>query len=215
MMIKATTAPGKTLLNANDHTLILIDYQPQMAFATASINGVALRNNVAIVANAAKAFAVSTILTTVSAESFSGPIFDEVRSALPSLKIIDRTSMNCWEDAAVVAEINRLGKSRIVIGGLWTSVCVADPVLSALDQDFDVYVITDACGDVSEEAHQRAIERMLQVGARPMTALQYLLELQRDWARTGTAGKTMSIVLPYGGSYGLGVVYAAKMIKAS
>jgi len=123
--------------------------------------------------------------------------------------------MNCWEDAAVVAEINRLGKSRIVIGGLWTSVCVADPVLSALDQDFDVYVITDACGDVSEEAHQRAIERMLQVGARPMTALQYLLELQRDWARTGTAGKTMSIVLPYGGSYGLGVVYAAKMIKAS
>ncbi len=214
-MIKATTAPGKTLLNANDHTLILIDYQPQMAFATASVDGVTLRNNVAIVANAAKAFAVSTILTTVSAESFSGPIVDEVRSALPSLKIIDRTSMNCWEDAAVVAEINRLGKSRIVIGGLWTSVCVADPVLSALDQDFDVYVITDACGDVSEEAHQRAIERMLQVGARPMTALQYLLELQRDWARTGTAGKTMSIVLPYGGSYGLGVVYAAKMIKAS
>src|SRR5258707_1136109 len=121
MMITATTAPGKALLNANDHTLILIDYQPQMAFATASVDGVTLRNNVAIVANAAKAFAVSTILTTVSAESFSGPIVDEVRSALPSLKIIDRTSMNCWEDAAVVAEINRLGKSRIVIGGLWTS----------------------------------------------------------------------------------------------
>jgi nicotinamidase-related amidase len=140
------------------------------AFATASIDGIALRNNVAIVANAAKAFAVSTILTTVSAESFSGPIFDEVRSALPSLRIIDRTSMNCWEDAAVVAEINRIGKSRIVIAGLWTSVCVADPVLSALDQDFDVYVIADACGDVSEEAYQRAIERMLQVGARPMTA---------------------------------------------
>jgi len=95
------------------------------------------------------------------------------------------------------------------------AVCVADPVLSALDQDFDVYVITNTCGDISEEAHQRAIERMLQVGARPMTALQYLLELQRDWARTGTAGKTTSIVLPYGGSYGLGVIYAAKMIKAS
>ncbi len=212
---RAAANAGATLLNPNDHALIMIDYQPQMAFATASIDGIRLRNNAALVANVAKAFAVPTILTTMSAKSFAGPIFDEVRSALPKVKILDRTTMNCWEDSAMIAEVNQLGKSRIVMSGLWTSVCVAGPVLSALDQNFDVYVIVDACADVCTDAHECAVERMIQLGARPMTALQYLLELQRDWARTQTAGKTTSIALTYGGTYGLGVVYAAKMIKSS
>ena len=92
--------------------------------------------------------------------------------------------MNTWEDAAVIAEVNGIGKPRIVLAGLWTSVCIVGPALSALDQGFEVYVIADACGDVSTEAHDRAMERMVQAGARPMTSLQYLLELQRDWARS-------------------------------
>jgi len=214
-MPKALAGPGRTLLSPHDHSLIMIDYQPQMAFATASIDGVMLRNNAALVANAARAFAVPSVLTTLSAEAYAGPILEEVRSALPSLKVLDRTNMNCWEDAAVIAEFNRHGNNRVVLCGLWTSVGVADTALSALDQDFDVYVIADACGDVSIDAHQRAIERMSQIGARPMTSLQYLLELQRDWARTETAGVTTSILLSYGGTYGLGISYAAKMIKAS
>jgi len=214
-MPQATTNPGKTLLDPRDHILVMIDYQPQLAFTTASIDGVQLRNNAALVAAAARAFSVPTILTTISAKSFSGPLFDEIRSTLPDLTIFDRTTMNCWEDDSVIAEINRLGKKRIVMSGLWTSVCVAGPTLSALDQDFDVYVITDACGDTSAEAHRSAIERMLQIGARPLTALQYLLELQRDWARTETAAKTTGAVLAHGGIYGLGVVYAAKMTNGN
>jgi nicotinamidase-related amidase len=213
-MPKASAVPGKTLLLPNDHTLILIDHQSQMAFATKSIDAVTLRNNAALVAKAAAEFKVSTILTTVAEKTFSGPMFDEIKSAFPGQKAIDRTSMNTWEDKAVIDEVNRIGKSRIVLGGLWTSVCIVGPALSAIDQGFEVYVIADACGDVSTEAHERAMERMIQIGARPMTSLQYLLELQRDWARSATYNETVATSIAHGGSYGLGLIYAKSMFGA-
>jgi nicotinamidase-related amidase len=211
-MIKAIAQPGKTLLSPTDHTLILIDFQSQMAFATKSIDPIALRNNAALIANAAKIFNVSTIPTTVAERTFSGPMFDEIKAAFPKTKFFDRTSMNCWEDKAVNDEVNRIGKGRIVLAGLWTSVCVVGPAISALDQDFEVYFIADACGDVSDEAHERAVQRMVQAGARPMTSLQYLLELQRDWARSGTYGATTDLARTFGGAYGLGLIYAHTML---
>ena len=203
-MIKAIAQPGKTLLSPTDHTLILIDFQSQMAFATKSIDPIALRNNAALIANAAKIFIVSTIPTTVAEKTFSGPMFDEIKAAFPKTKFFDRTSMNCWEDKAVNDEVNRIGKRRIVLAGLWTSVCIVGPAISALDQDFEVYFIADACGDVSDEAHERAVQRMVQAGARPMTSLQYLLELQRDWARSDTYAATTDLARTFGGAYGLG-----------
>src|SRR5262249_26555640 len=154
-MPTAKPAPGKTLLSPADHTLILIDFQSQMAFATRSIDPIVLRNNAALIANAAKIFNVSTIPTTVAEKTFSGPMFDEIKSAFPSAKYFDRTSMNTWEDKAVIEEVNRIGKGRVVLAGLWTSVCIVGPALSAIDQGFEAYVITDACGDVSEEGHPR------------------------------------------------------------
>lgn len=210
-MPTATPTPGSLLLTPTDHTLILIDYQSQMAFATRSIDIVELRNNAALVAKAAAGFGVSTILTTVAEKTFSGPVFPELVEALPDAAALDRTSMNTWEDAAVIERVNAIGKGRIVLGGLWTSVCIVGPALSALDQGFEVYVITDACGDVSAEAHERAVERMVQAGARPITSLQYLLELQRDWARSTTYDLTTGIARIHGGGYGLGIVYAKTM----
>jgi nicotinamidase-related amidase len=210
----ATVTPGKTLLSAADHTLIMIDHQSQMAFATHSIDAIALRNNAALVARAARAFGVSTIITSVAEKSFSGPVFDEIKDALPDVEVLDRTSMNTWEDAAVIARVNAIGKPRIVMAGLWTSVCIVGPALSALDQGFEVYVIADACGDISKEAHACAIDRMVQAGARPMTALQYLLELQRDWARADTYDATIAVATQWGGAYGLGVIYAKTMFDA-
>ncbi|MFC4167184.1 hydrolase [Teichococcus aestuarii] len=210
----ATPTPGKLLLNPGDHTLIMIDFQSQMAFATKSIDPVQLRNNAGLVSAAAAGFGVSTILTTVAEKSFSGPMFEEVTAPFPGQALLDRTSMNTWEDAAVIAEVNRIGKPRIVLAGLWTSVCIVGPALSALDQGFEVYFIADACGDISAEAHERAVERMVQAGARPMTALQYLLELQRDWARTGTYEMTTGIAKRLGGGYGLGITYAKTMFNA-
>jgi len=207
-MPTATAAPGKLLLSPADHILILIDHQSQMAFATKSIDAVTLRNNTALVARAAAGFGVSTILTTVAEKTFSGPMFDEIKSAFPDAAVIDRTSMNTWEDARIADRVNSIGKGRIVLGGLWTSVCIVGPALSAIDQGFEVYVIADACGDVSDEAHERAMQRMIQAGARPITSLQYLLELQRDWARSETYDMTTGIARQYGGSYGLGIIYA-------
>jgi nicotinamidase-related amidase len=195
--------------------LIMIDHQSQMSFATKSIDAVLLRNNCALVAKGAREFKVSTILTTVAEKSFSGPIYEEIRSVFPNDKIIDRTTMNAWEDAHVVKRVNEIGKGRIVLAGLWTSVCIVGPALSALDQGFDLYVIADACGDVSEEAHERAMDRVVQAGARPMTSLQYLLELQRDWARSATYAQTMDIARVNGGAYGLGVIYAKTMFAPS
>ena len=211
----AFPAAAKSLLTPRNHLLLLVDHQSQMAFPVRSQDVAVLRLNTGLVAEAAAGFGVPAVLTTVAAESFSGPLFDEVLEAFPGTPIIDRTTMNCWEDANVVAGINAAGKPRIAIGGLWTSVCIVDPVLSALEQGFDVHVIADACGDVSTEAHDRAIERMIQAGAIPMTALQYLLELQRDWARGETYGLTTGIARKYAGGYGIGIVYAKAMFGAS
>ena len=214
-MPTATPTPGAKLISPKDHTLILIDFQSQMSFATKSIDAVNLRSNAALISQAAAGFGVSTILTTVAEKSFSGPMFSEITEAFPGQKLFDRTSMNTWEDKAVIDEVNRIGKKRLVFAGLWTSVCIVGPTLSALDQGFEVYVIADACGDVSTEAHERAMERMIQAGAAPMTSLQYMLELQRDWARTETYELTTGIAKKLGGSYGLGIIYAKSMFGAS
>lgn len=214
-MPTAIAAPGRTLLSPADHTLILIDHQSQMAFATKSIDAVLLRNNAALVAHSARIFGVSTILTTVAEKSFSGPIFAEIKAAHPNAEIIDRTSMNTWEDPRIAARVNTIGKGRIVLGGLWTSVCIVGPALSAIDQGFEVYVIADACGDVSSEAHDRAMDRMVQAGVRPLTSLQYLLELQRDWARGETYDAVTGLAKDLGGAYGLGIIYAKSMFGAS
>lgn len=214
MSITATPTPGSKLITPKDHTLILIDYQSQMTFATHSIDTITLRNNAALISNAAAGFGVSTILTSVARDTFSGPFFDEITAAFPGAEITDRTSMNTWEDAGVIKRINAIGKDRLVMAGLWTSVCLVGPSLSALDQGYEVYVIADACGDVSAEAHDRAMDRMVQAGVRPMTSLQYMLELQRDWGRTETYDMTTGYAQKWGGAYGLGISYAKKMFHA-
>jgi nicotinamidase-related amidase len=214
-MAHATPTPGKGLISPSNHALVMIDHQSQMAFATKSIDAVLLRNNAAMVAKAAAGFNVPTILTTVAEKTFSGPIFEEIKEAFPGSNVIDRTSMNTWEDARISERVNAIGKERLVFAGLWTSVCIVGPTLSALDQGFEVYVIADACGDVTDEAHERAMERMIQAGVRPMTSLQYLLELQRDWARGETYELTTGIAKLHGGGYGLGIIYAKSMFGAS
>ena len=213
-MPTAKPEPGSKLITPEDHTLMLIDFQGQMSFATKSISAIELRNNTALLANAAVGFKVPTILTTVAAKSFSGPMYDEIAAAFPGQEVIDRTTMNAWEDANVTGLVNAIGKGRVVFAGLWTSVCIVGPVLSAVGQGFETFVIADACGDVSTEAHDRAMQRMVQAGARPMTSLQYLLELQRDWARTDSYEMTTGVAEKFAGGYGLGLSYAKSMFNA-
>lgn len=212
MSVKASAKPARSLLSPQDHALVLIDHQSQMAFNTKSIDIASLRANTAILANAAKGFGVPTVISTISRESFAGPLFPEVSEAFPDAEVIDRTTSNAWEDEQFIAAINATDKPRLVMCGLWTSVCCNGPVLSALEQGFEVYVVTDACGDCTAEAHERAVQRMLQAGARPITALTYLLELQRDWARVETYDLTTGISVEFGGAFGIGIQYAKAML---
>lgn len=206
-------APG--LLTPANHALVLVDYESQMAFPVTSQSVDQLRNNTALVAGASKIFNVPTIVTTVAEKSFSGPVFREIEEFYPqkTSNYIDRTTMNTWEDVNAHKAIIGKGKKKIVFGGLWTSVCIVGPVLSAINDGYEVYVITDASGDVSKEAHEMAVTRMVQAGARPITSLQYLLELQRDWARQETYKAVTDLVKKYGGAYGVGVQYAHEMLK--
>lgn len=211
---QTSAQPSPKLLSPGNHTLLLIDHQPQMAFATRSIDIAELRNNVTGLAKAAAVFKVPTILTTVAAKSFSGPIFPELQAVLPEQTPIDRTTMNTWEDKRVVDQVKKFGKKKIVMAALWTEVCLVEPVLSAIDEGYDVYIVTDASGGVSKEAHEMAVQRMVQAGAQPVTWLQYMLELQRDWARGETYGPVTDIAKQHGGAYGLGIIYAGEMFKA-
>jgi nicotinamidase-related amidase len=204
--------PSPELLNPTNHALVLIDNEGEMAFAVKSIDINDLRNNTGIVAGASKIFNVTTVVTTVAEKSFSGPVFPEVSEFYPTGSYIDRTTMNTWEDVKAHKAILGTNKKKIVFAGLWTSVCIVGPALSAKADGYDVYVITDASGDVSKEAHEMAVRRMIQAGVKPMTSIQYLLELQRDWARAETYKAVTDLVIKYGGAYGIGIQYAHEML---
>lgn len=208
-------SPSPKLLNPSNHTLVLIDHEGQMAFATTSQPMIELRNNTGLIAKSSKIFNVATVITTVAEKSFSGPVFPEIEAVYPeaSTQYYDRTTMNTWEDKPTRDAIVKTGKKKIVLAGLWTSVCIVGPALSALTDGYEVYVITDACGDVSKEAHDMAVQRMIQAGAQPMTSLQYMLELQRDWSRQGTYKPVTDAAVEFGGSYGIGIQYSREMLK--
>jgi nicotinamidase-related amidase len=204
-------APSPALLSPNDSIVVFIDHQPQMFFGTGSGDRESIINAAAGLATTARIFDVPAVLTTVAADSFSGPILTELTDALPGVKVIDRTTMNAWEEPRVVEAVKASGRTKLVLAGLWTEVCVVMPALSALSQGYQVYVVTDACGGVSPEAHQYAIERMVQAGVAPMTWMQVLLELQRDWARTNTYKEVMDLLKAHS-AYGQGVRYVQRFL---
>ncbi len=202
---------SRELLTPDTCAVALIDYQPQMFFGTMSHERTNILHNVQAIAKAAKLFKVPTILTTVAAKSFSGDMVPEVQSVFPEYVPVDRTSMNSWEDVNFRKAIEATGRKKIVISGLWTEVCVSFPTIQMIAEGYEIYVPTDACGDVSQEAHERAVQRIIQAGAVPMTSLQFMLELQRDWARSETYEGCMDILKAHS-SYGIGVRYAKAIL---
>src|SRR4051794_31707356 len=205
---------SKQLLTPENCTVILIDHQPQMAFAVQSMDRQMLVNNVTGLAKAAKIFNVPTILTSVAAKTFSGPIFDEVLDVFPGHTIIDRTSMNSWEDKQFVDAVEKIGRKKLVMAALWTEVCLCMPALCALEEGYEVYAVDDASAGTSVTAHQMAMQRVTQAGAIPVSWMQVLLELQRDWARTGTYEAVGATAKMHGGAYGVGMRYAKSMLGA-
>ncbi|WDV56203.1 hydrolase [Streptomyces coeruleorubidus] len=211
---EVTAAPSPDLLTPDNCAVLFVDHQPQMFFGIGSGDRTAIINATVGLAKAARAFDVPVVLSTVAAESFSGPLLPQLADVFPEQKIIDRTTMNAWEDLDFVEAVKSTGRRKLVLAGLWTEVCIVLPTLSALAQGYEVYVVTDASGGVSPQAHEHAVQRMIQAGAVPVTWVQVLLELQRDWARTDTYSATTDVVKEHAGAYGLGIVYAQAVIGA-
>ena len=189
------------MLAPADCAVALIDFQPAMFAGVHSHDRTTIVQNVQVLAKAARLFRVPTILSTVAAQSFSGAMIPEVTGIFPDQKPIDRTSINSWLDRNFKAAIERTGRRKIVVAGLWTEACVMFPALDMLQAGYEVYVPTDACGDITAEAHKRAVQRLVQAGAVPMNSLQFLFELQQDWARSETYEGCMEIMkahTPYG-----------------
>ncbi|EKK5429536.1 hydrolase [Enterobacter hormaechei] len=207
-----TTSKLEVLTPANCQ-IIFIDHQPQMAFGVQSIDRQVLKNNTVALAKAAKVFNIPTIITTVETESFSGNTYPELLDVFPGQDILERTSMNSWDDQKVRYALKANGKKKVVVAGLWTEVCNNSFALCAmLEGDYEIYMVADASGGTSKEAHDFAMQRMIQAGVIPVTWQQVMLEWQRDWARKETYTAVMDIVREHSGAYGMGVDYAYTMV---
>lgn len=201
-----------SLLRPEDSVLVLIDHQP---FQLANVNShdpQMVINNTAGLAKAAKAFDVPTILTSVLVDR-GGLLFPQITDVFPGQEVIDRTLINTWEDPKVVDVVKATGRKQLVIAGLWTEVCVAMPTIQALGEGWDVTVVTDACGAVSAEAHDVAIQRMIRAGANMMTWLAVAAEWQRDWARENTAGKVTDVMLQHAGGSGIAFLWEQQLLN--
>jgi nicotinamidase-related amidase len=201
------------VLTPHNSQLIIIDHQPQMAFGVQSIDRQTLKNNVVGLAKAARAFDIPTVITTVESDSFSGRTYPEILDVFPGKPILERTSMNSWDDQKVRDALAANGRKKIIVAGLWTEVCNTTFALSAmLEGDYEIYMVADASGGTSKDAHDFAMQRMVQAGVVPVTWQQVLLEWQRDWAHRDTYDAVMKIVTEHSGAYGIGVDYAYTMV---
>jgi nicotinamidase-related amidase len=202
----------KGLLTPDNCVVAIIDLQPQMLFGVGNFDRQSIINNNLVLAKAAKVFDVPVVLSTVETKSFSGNIWPQIQAVFPQQEPIERSSMNSWDDPKFVAAIEKTGRKKIVLSGLWTETCVALPTIQAIHDNYEVYVVEDCCGDVSQLNHQNAMKRVIQAGAKPVTALSVMLELQRDWALRDTYDAVMDIVKTHCGAYGVGVEYAYTML---
>ncbi|MDH1256254.1 hydrolase [Pseudomonas fluorescens] len=200
-----------SLLRPEDSVLVLIDHQPFQLTNLNSHDPHAAVNCATALAKAAKAFNVPTVLTSVIAER-GGWIFPQITDVFPGQEVIDRTLINTWEDKKVVDAVKATGRKQLVLAGLWTEVCVAMPAIQALGEGWDVTVVTDACGGVSVEAHQVAIQRMVGAGANVMTWLAVMAEWQRDWARLDTAGAVTDVLLQHAAGSGIAYLWEQQLL---
>ena len=205
--------PKLEVLTPTNCQLIFIDQQPQMAFGVQSMDRQALKNNTVALAKSAKIFNIPTIITTVETESFSGHTYPELLDVFPGKDILERSSMNSWDDQKVRDALAANGKKKVIVSGLWTEVCNNSFALCAmLEGGYEIYMVADASGGTSKEAHDYAMQRMIQAGVVPVTWQQVMLEWQRDWAHRETYDAVMVVVREHSGAYGMGVDYAYTMV---
>lgn len=185
------TAPEPIRDQAKDHLLTpencvvaLIDYQPEQFSKIRSTTPDEIKLNAVAVCKLAAAYGVPVVVTTVGVDlGVNEGTIPEILEALPGVTEIDRTGVNSWEDADFRRAIEATGRRKVVIGGLWSEVCLAFPTLDMLAEGYEVYPVADAVGGISTVAHGRAFDRMIAAGAKPVTAISFGAELMRNWAR--------------------------------
>ena len=205
----------KGLLTPDNCAVAFIDHQPQMLFGTSNFDRQSIINNTVALAKATRIFDVPVVLTTVETKSFSGNMWPQLKAVFPGQEPIERSSMNSWDDPKFVNAIAKTGKKKIILAGLWTETCIALPTIQAIHDGYEIYVAEDCCGDVSQLNHDNAMRRVIQAGAKPVTALSTLLEWQRDWAQRDTYDAVMDLVKNHFGAYGIGVEYAYTMVHGA
>lgn len=203
------------LLTPSECALLLIDQQAGLAFGVGSVDRQVLLNNAIALAQTATVFGLPVIVSTSASKVYSGPLMPAIHSVLSSVPVIERRNMNLWEDDAARTAVVNTGRRRLLVSGLLTEACVSFPVLSALAEGYEVFVVGDACGGLTSVSHDLALRRMEAAGARMTSWLQVLLELQRDWTRHETYDGARAIVEAHGGGYGIGLAYARDMIRPS
>lgn len=214
--MKKDDAYGRTgldaLLTPDNCAMILIDHQPFQFAGLKSHDPQTIINNVVGLAKTAKLFGVPTLLTTVTEER-GGYILKQLQDVFPEQKPLDRTFINTWEDRRVVDWVKKTGKKKIIMAALWTEICLAFPVIHALGDGYDVYFVTDASGGVSLEAHEVAVQRMIQAGGVPLTWGVLAAELQRDWAREKTVMGLAQIIVDHNGSTGTSFLWEQQLLN--
>lgn len=204
----------EALLTPGNCALILIDHQPFQVAGLRSHDTQTMINNVVGLAKSAKVFGVPTLFTTVL-ERQGGYLLKPLQDVFPDQKPIDRTFINTWEDPRIVDWVRKTGRKKIVMAALWTEICLAMPAIQALGEGYEVYIVTDASGGVSVEAHEMAIQRMVQAGAVPITWMVFGSELQRDWARTDTAPALAQMLVEHAGVVGTTFVWEQQLLNSA
>lgn len=196
-------------------TFVFIDHQPWVAFPVQSIDPATLVNNVSGLAKVARALDVPTVLTTINGRGgpLKDPLFTQITEVLSGIKPIDRHNTNAWSDPAFVAAVEAAGRRQLVMCGLWTEVCLAQTVLSALKAGYEVAYVADCSGGLSVEAHEEAKRRMSAAGAVPMTWQAVMAELCPD--NTAPEYEALyPVVLQHGAGVGLAVQYYGAQLGA-
>ncbi|OMI90922.1 hydrolase [Streptomyces sp. M1013] len=199
------------LLTPEESVLALIDHQPFQVANLHSHEPTMVINNAVGLAKAAKVFDVPTILTTVLEER-GGLILPGLQEVFPEQKPINRTFINTWQDERVVNAVKATGRKKLIIAGLWTEICVAMPAIQAAGEGFEVFAVTDASGGVSREAHDMAVQRMIQAGVVPITWMAVLGEWQRDWAREKTVPGVAEVQAQHGGASGVAFAWETQLL---
>ena len=199
------------LLTPENCALILIDHQPFQFSGLNSHDPQTIVNNVVGLATTAKIWEIPTLLTVVL-ERQGGKIIKQLQDVFPEQQPLDRTWINTWQDPNVIEWVENTGRKKIIMAGLWTEICLAMPAIQALGEGYEVYIVTDASGGVTLEAHEMAVRRMVQAGAVPITWLVLAAELQRDWARTETVPDFGGLLVEHLGAVGAGLMWEQQLL---